>query len=195
LLPPHHPLRQPVAQLLRECERLLALEEKLSAFLRGEAQPADAAERLALTRVCQYKQLYAASARFYAEAFADQPRLAEDLGPRHRYNAACAAALAGCGRGQDAARLEEKERARWRSQAQEWLRADLALHAKRLESGTPAGRAEVQKNMRHWLADADLAGVRGAEALARLPAEERPGWAKLWAEAEALCKKAQEKTR
>jgi hypothetical protein len=167
----------------------------LPALLQGEAQPADAAERLAVAQVCQYKRLYAASTRFSAEAFADQPRLAEDLRAGHRYAAACAAARAGCGRGQDAARLNEEDRARWRGQARQWLRADLALHAKRLESGTPADRTEVQQKMQRWLADPHLAGVRGAEALARLPSEERPGWAKLWAEAEALRKKAQEETK
>jgi serine/threonine-protein kinase len=167
----------------------------LPALLQGEAQPADAAERLALAQLCQSKQLYAASARFSAEAFADQPGLADDLRAGHRYHAACAAARAGCGRGQDDARLNEKQRARWRGQAQQWLRADLAIYAKRLESGTPAGRAEVQQKMQRWLADPHLAGVRGAEALAGLPAEERPGWAKLWAEAEALRQKAQEKTK
>ena len=35
--------------------------------------------------------------------------------------------------------------------------------------------------MRNWLDDADFSGVRGAEALSRLPAEERGAWAKLWA--------------
>jgi superkiller protein 3 len=195
LLPPHHPLRQSVPQQLRQCERLLALDEKLPALLQGEVTPASPAERLALAQVCQYKQLYAASARFSAEAFADRPRLAEDLREGHRYHAARCAARAGCGRGQDAARLNETERARWRRQAGQWLRADLVLHAKRLESGHPADRTEVQQNMRHWLSDPDLVGVRGTEALAELPAEEREGWAKLWAEAEALRKKAQGKTK
>jgi tetratricopeptide (TPR) repeat protein len=195
LLPPNDPRRPFGTHQLRQCERLLTLDDKLPAFLKGQAKPADADERLALAHVCLYKQLYAASARFSAEAFADQPPLAEDLRAGHRYHAACAAALAGCGRGQDADRLNDKERARWRGQAQHWLRADLALHAKRLESGAPAGRAAVQLTMQRWLAGPDLAGVRGAEALARLPAEERPGWAKLWAEAEALRQQAQEETK
>jgi len=69
----------------------------------------------------QYKHLYAASARFYAEAFADQPQLAEDLDEGHRYNAACAAALAGSGKGKDAGRLPDKEYARLRKQALDWL--------------------------------------------------------------------------
>ena len=45
----------------------------------------------------------------------------------------------------------------------------------------------------HWLRDGDLGSVRGADALAKLPAEERQAWAKLWADVEALLRKAQER--
>jgi hypothetical protein len=58
--------------------------------------------------------LYAAAARFFDEAFAAQSSLADDLSSQHRYNAACAAALAGCGQGKDADDLSEQEHARWR---------------------------------------------------------------------------------
>jgi serine/threonine-protein kinase len=191
LLPPDHPLYRPVTEQLRWCEALLALDDKLPAVLRGEAQPADAAERLGFAQLCLYKQLYAASARLAAEGFADRPGLAEDLRFGHRYNAACAAAQAAQGQGTDTAGLDEKERACWRNQALEWLRADLVLHTTRLKSGTPADRADVQGQMQRWLAAPSLAGVRGTEALARLAAEERQGWAKFWAEVEALRKKSQ----
>jgi hypothetical protein len=39
-----------------------------------------------------------AAARWYSEAFAAQPKLADDLNAGHRYEAACAAALAGVSR-------------------------------------------------------------------------------------------------
>jgi hypothetical protein len=45
---------------------------------------------------------------------------------RPNYRAARCAALAGCGRGADGANLSEAERAPWRKQARDWLRADLA---------------------------------------------------------------------
>src|SRR5262249_11713260 len=48
LLPARDPLRDYAAQQLRQCERLLAAEEKLPAVLKGDTQPADAAERLTL---------------------------------------------------------------------------------------------------------------------------------------------------
>jgi hypothetical protein len=49
--------------------------------------------------------------------------------------------------------------------------------------------------MQRWLEDPHLACVRAAEALARLPAEEREGWAKLWAEAEGLRMKVRDKAK
>jgi eukaryotic-like serine/threonine-protein kinase len=53
------------------------------------------------------------------------PQLAEDLRAGRRFNAACAAALAGCGRGDDGARLTEPELTALREQAREWLQLDL----------------------------------------------------------------------
>jgi hypothetical protein len=50
---------------------------------------------------------------------------------QYRYNAACCAALAAGGQGKDADKLDDKERARLREQACDWLRA-IAL---------PRGRA------------------------------------------------------
>src|SRR5262249_42911465 len=113
----------PSAQWVREAERLVELDGKLPAVLRGEAKPADAAERVAGARRCvPQKTPPAAAAGLFAEALAD-PQSAEGVKAAHRYNAACAAALAGAGQGEDGAKLDDKERARWRKQAVDWLRA------------------------------------------------------------------------
>jgi hypothetical protein len=69
-----------------------------------------------------------------------------------------------------------------RRQALDWLRADLALWAKQAGSAKAEDRAAAQQALRHWQQDADLASVRGQEALVALPAEERAEWDKLWAE-------------
>src|SRR5262249_34694493 len=88
----------PSSQGVRQAQKLADLDARLPKFLSGEAQPAGATEGIALAEMCQlYKKQYAAAARFFAGAFASQPKLAADLGGGHRYNAACAAALAGCG--------------------------------------------------------------------------------------------------
>jgi tetratricopeptide (TPR) repeat protein/serine/threonine protein kinase len=181
----------PSARYVRECERLVELDERLPGFLEGKAAPASAGERIELAGLCSLKRLHRAAARFYEEAFAAEPKLAEDLVAAHRYNAACAAALAAAGQGKDADRLDENAKARLRGQALGWLRADLLLRGKQLASGKAADRAEVQARLRDWLADADLAGVRGPEALAKLPEDERQPWQKLWNDAADLLKRAQ----
>jgi serine/threonine-protein kinase len=187
--------------LRREAEAMILPD--LPAFLRGEHQPQDNAERLALVGVCQFQGRYHAVARLYAEAFAADPGLADNLTTECRYRslreepfyervesintegrylAARCAALAGCGRGKDAAKLSDAERARWRKQAREWLRADLALWARTLESGYELDRDLAKRMLTHWQAEPDLAGLREQNALDELPTEERKECHALWDE-------------
>ncbi len=187
----------PSGQWVKQCERLVELDAKLSQVLSGEVEPANSGERLALARMCQLpcKSLHAAAVRFYAEAFAEQPKLSDDLDLSHRYNAACAAALAGCGQGQDAAGLDNKERTRLRKQALDWLLADLGAWRRLLEKEPDKARPAIAKTMQHWLEDTDFAGVRGPEALGKLPEAERQGWQKLWQEVEALRTRAADRPK
>jgi serine/threonine-protein kinase len=159
----------------------------LPPLLRGEAKPRDAAEGILLAQFCQrYRKHYAAAARLYADAFAAEPKRAEDLQQANRYNAACAAALAGCGKGEDAAKLGTDERARLRRQALAWLRADLAVRARFLDGDPKQASAVVGRALKHWRTDLDLAGVRGQDALASLPEADRAAWRQLWADVDGL---------
>ena len=163
-------------------------------LLKREIQPADIGERLTLAQMCQrHKSLYGAASRFYAEAFAEQPKLADDLDAQHRYNAACAAALAGCGQGKDAEQSDAKERARLRHQALDWLRADLTGYRRWLDKGPDNVRLAIGERMQHWQQDKDFAGVRGPAALAKLPEAERQDWEKLWADVADLLGRAADK--
>jgi hypothetical protein len=116
--------------------------------------------------------------------------LAEDLSTQYRHCAACVAAYAGCGQGEDAAPLDQKEHARLRQQALDWLRADLALWVKQLED-SPQSAPKVRDRMESWQRDPPFAGVRDREALAKLPKAERDTWRKFWAEVAATRDKAQ----
>jgi hypothetical protein len=60
----------------------------------------------------RHKSFYGALVRFFSQAFAEKPPLADDLQIQYRYNAACAAALAGCRQGKDADNLDDTERRR-----------------------------------------------------------------------------------
>jgi tetratricopeptide (TPR) repeat protein len=172
-----------------QAERLSRLEKRLPDLLAGKDRLGDELERLALSELCRRRHRFAAAARFFAEAFAASPKRADDLQAGHRYNAACAAALAAAGKGQGAAKLDDKERATLRRQALDWLKADLAAWTKLLDKGAPQARSLVQRRLRHWQKDPDLAGLRDPDALARLPQDQRQAWGRLWADVADLLKR------
>jgi serine/threonine-protein kinase len=202
-----------IAHILRR-EAETRLLPNLPAFLRGEYQPVDNDERLALFGICQFQGRCHTAARLYASAFGSDPTLAEDLtaacrsraalGDKQpvgrleelatecRYPAARCAALAGCGRDADAAKLDEVERTRWRRHARDWLRADLALWAATLEGGSRAARILVRKLLVQWQVDPDLAGLRETSALGKLPGDERTECRVLWQAVGNLLSRARE---
>jgi tetratricopeptide (TPR) repeat protein len=181
----------PSAQWVADCQRLLDLDIRLPALLKGENQPKDTTEQLALAVLCQrYKKCYAAAARFYADAFAAKPKLTPAQQAFIQYNATRAAALAAAGKGEDAAKLDAKEKTRLREQALAWLHDNLQLYAKHLEVADAKTHQAVQQALQHWQKDLDFDSVRDKEALANLPEAERAAWQQLWAEVEALRQKA-----
>jgi serine/threonine-protein kinase len=185
LLPATCPLREQVRQLERQRQRFVALGARLPAILEGTDKPASAVEQIELAGLCLFKKHHGAAARFFRDAFAADPKLAEMGRPSLRCSAARVAALAGCGQGRDAAKLDGKGRARWRRQALDWLRQDLAWWGRAL-GGDAQTHVRVRQEMQRWLTDSDLAGVRGKAALARLPDEERKQWERLWSDVDAL---------
>jgi Flp pilus assembly protein TadD/predicted Ser/Thr protein kinase len=183
----------PSAKWVHDCEQFIALDARLPAILQGADRPRSLRERVELAELCRYKRLYSTSVRFFAEAFAAEAGVADDLRDHRRYHAACAAALAGCGAGEYAAAVPDKARASLRKQALAWLHADLAGRARLAEGGSPEDRFEVWKRLGIWQADPSVAGVRDAGALAALPAAERAGWVKLWADVAATRARARDR--
>jgi hypothetical protein len=119
------------------------------------------------------------------------PKLAEDMKAGSRYKAACVAALAAAGKGNDKPPLDEQEKTRWRKQAIEWLGADLAFWARQANTGKPEAKALVSQKLQHWKFDTDLAGIREPDGLAKLPENEQTACRALWADVEALLKRAE----
>jgi serine/threonine-protein kinase len=183
-------LAEQIERELTVTEQQASLAARLPAVLAGRIKPVDAAEALGFAQVCYAKEFHGASARFWTEAFRAQPKLAEAMQAENRYNAACAAALAGCRRGKDDPSLDEAAKARWRKQAIDWLQADLGAWLKSLDKATPQARQAILQTLQHWKADPDLAGLRVPTALAKLPEDERKACRALWAEVDALLAKA-----
>ena len=176
----------PSAQWVRECRRKIELDGRLAAVLRGEAQPADAAERDEYAHLCYEKKRYVAAARFFSQGSDRRP----DTGRRPRKQPSLPGRVrsgpGGCGRGDDAGQLDDKERVRWRKQALDWLRADLKAYGELLPVSNPKERQRLQEWLRSWQSEPALAGLRDATAVAHLSAAEQESCKQLWAEVQAL---------
>jgi serine/threonine-protein kinase len=179
------------AERLKESQRELALLELLPAILAGQQKPRDAAEYIAFASLCTqaWQGRNAAAVQLYANGFAKDAKLAEDMQAQHRYNAACAAALAGSGKDKDVDKMTETDKAKLRDQALDWLKRDLAYWTKMATNNQAKDRALAVQKLQHWQQDADLAGVRGG-GIDNLPEAERAGWHRLWAEVKAVLAKA-----
>jgi eukaryotic-like serine/threonine-protein kinase len=200
-----------IAHVLRREAEALVLPD-LAGFLRGDHQPRDNDERLALVGICEFRGNHSAAARLFADAFAADPTVVTELtketrarallGDRQpvgrieelysecRYPAARSAALTACGLGEGAAKLNAAEQTRWGKQAREWLRADLAMWAQIRDSGSRAACALVGKVLAQWESDPDLTGLRDPAALLKLPPEERQEWLALWRDVASLANRS-----
>jgi serine/threonine-protein kinase len=172
-------------ELMENDPRFAAVEVRLHAILEG-APPRGNAERLALAQRAYDTGRSATAARLWSEALAAEPALADDRRNFRRYNAARAAALAGCGIGHDQATLDDPARAKLRDQALEWLQAERDAWAKALAGSAAEARAEAVKQLQFWRQDEDLARVRAADLLSKLPEAEQPAWQALWASVDEL---------
>jgi tetratricopeptide (TPR) repeat protein/tRNA A-37 threonylcarbamoyl transferase component Bud32 len=148
------------AAIARKAERMIALDARLPALLRGDDRPINAGETAEFGQLCSRKKLYASSVHLWSDAFAARPELASEAGEENRYQAACAAALAGCGLGEDDPAADDPARERLSAQALAWLNEELGALTDLLEKGTPRERAEIPKSLGRWQVDPALAGLR-----------------------------------
>jgi WD40 repeat protein/serine/threonine protein kinase len=168
-------------------ERAAVLKDRLPALLDGTEAPADDGERVALARYAFDRRRFAVAARLWAEVLDADPGRGDNRRPRYRHAAARAAARAAAGDGPDDP-PDAAARARLRRRALDWLRAELAALAGRLDAGMPTDWAIVSYELADWKYDRDLAAVRDSAALDKLTADERAELARLWADAAALAK-------
>jgi serine/threonine-protein kinase len=165
---------------------MAAFDARLRAIVKGEQRPKDVAERLQFAQRAYDLTRYATAARLWQEALESDRRLGDDRQAQHRYNAACAAALAGCGNGKDDPLPSDDQKGKLRHQALQWLTAELVAWMKLLETANDEQRGGIVQTLEHWQHDADLAGIRDDAELAKLPETERVAFRKLWADVDAL---------
>lgn len=183
--------KYPSGEWVRTAEAKVAMAAKLPALRKGEFQPADNAERAEFAFICQGKKRNYAAVGLFSAVLSADPAVGENVEGCVRYNAACVALLSAAGQGEDAANLADDERVRLRKQALDWLRADLNVATKRLESANPPTDAWSRWFCTHLQRNPDLVSVRDPAALSQLPDEERTAFTKFWDDAAALLKKAE----
>lgn len=177
----------PMDAWIRRCERAIALQGEDLTVVDDEASR-DADDLVALAELSYEHRRYAASARYWARALAMEPRLGEsplrhcryDLVLHDRFAAACAAAMAGSGLGEDAGGLDARQQTELRQQAFHWLLEELPAEARVLEVEPVLAVSPAREKAIYWQAAPELSTVRDAEGLSRLPEAERARWQSLW---------------
>ncbi len=188
--------RNRVTRALQQAESLVAYDKALPAILKDNSAPPPARHCLRYAQVCYNKQLYGSSARLFETALtgkAGELNLDEKASALQWFNAACAAAKAGCGHGADAAQYDERQRTEWREQSLRWLQMSLAYWETQLAGDVPQASAEAVSTLQLWRRTRALSGLRDPEALARLTAKEREACRKVWEDIAALLTPAEGK--
>jgi hypothetical protein len=169
-----------LAEDVERLETFVAELPALERILDGE-RAADSGEQwMRAAELASQREEHELAARTFVQAFLEQPYLESEYDQR-RYQAACAAALCGTGRGRDARALDAEERVRWRRQALVWLRGEL--DALREHTDQPD---VVVTRLRDWKRDDDLACVRDDDLLAELSVAEQVEWRELWSDVELV---------
>src|SRR5262249_26967866 len=112
-----------------------------------------------------------------------------ELVTTHRFDAACAAALAGCAVGEDAGKLDGDRRTELRKQALDWLTAEYDAWAERHRAARLGDRTLAARTVRTWSIRDELNEVRDEQALTKLPADEQRSWKALWDKVGSLAAK------
>ncbi|HKB05098.1 MAG TPA: tetratricopeptide repeat protein [Gemmataceae bacterium] len=169
----------PSADWVRDARGRVDLDRKLTMAMSGGAKPADE-DLIPLARfAARDRKMPGPAAALYAAAFAARPRRAEDVRAGHRYDAACAAALAAADE-----KVAEADRARWQRQALDWLRAELEAWVDE-SIHDAAARPETLARLERWREDPELASVHFEGSGSRLAPPDREAARWLWAGVDA----------
>ena len=163
----------PSADWLADARELAAQEPEVVRRLEDGTDPATR-EGLRLAPIAMAKGRPVAAARWYQAALIADP-LAVD--PMTRLAAARAAVQASQSGSEGASKLDDAARARWRSQALDWLQAQVA---EMRDPDTDAQqRVELRRTLRVASCHVDLSAVR-SQGIESLPGGERAAWRSFW---------------
>jgi tetratricopeptide (TPR) repeat protein len=180
-----------VPDAIRRVQRWRELLPRLPDIVAGKTEPNTPAEGCEFAALCAepFQKRFLVAIRLYEKAFAAEPRLANDLAARHRYDAASCAARASRGEGVGAP-AEPGERAKLRRKALAWLRADLVILKDLADSKDEGDRQFAASKLAAWLDDADLPEPDDDVARKTWPAAERAEWDRFYAEVRTILHQA-----
>lgn len=187
---PGDPARQSAKAIVDRCELLHEIETNLAAVLDGSMVPETGPQCLVYAEFFRGRQDWARATRYFADAFDSGTKFLQG-GDRRTFDAMCCAARAGAV--EPDVSDEDEARAESRALAHAWLREELQALDNELAAGTPRAAADVTWCTMRLRTNAALAGVRDAEALLRLPGDERARWSAVWADVDALAARARSK--
>lgn len=190
-LAPNDVDRDLIESSLARCRALAALEPRLEAFVAGAEHPSDAKQSLLLAELCRLRGRYVEAVRFARDAFTADTALASDPTFGYRFEAACAAALAGAGDEREGAAVENTARRDLRRQAREWLLADLKSWNHILDELGPKARPRIINTLERWRASPRLAVLRDQDRVDLLDEAERSECRALWREVDLLHARAE----
>jgi len=168
--------RYPTRQWIGDVERLIRLDETFAHFHDGTAEPADAAEQVALAEIAvASRHRPALATRWYQAAFSRDPSLEVDLLVGHRRDAAAASLAAA---NLPSGELDAAARSEYRRVALEWLKKDL--EAVRKLAVSPPPEPEFILAIEEYFVVAKFDDVRSPPQLEKLSEAERSGWESLW---------------
>jgi serine/threonine protein kinase/tetratricopeptide (TPR) repeat protein len=164
-------------------------ERRLLMIIGDQVETTDSREAFLAARLASSRRWPAVAARLFTSAFSADPSLAADRRSESLSAAACAAALAGTGRGEAPGELSADQMEDWRRQALTWLRADLEaeerLFQERAGDNFVDAREDFGDSLVRWMHAPDLSGVRDEAPLSSLPSVEREGWRAFWRDVES----------
>lgn len=164
-------------------------EERLKAIARG-ATPRNMEERLSIALRAYGTRQFALAARLWGQAVEADPVPTTGRLVGHKYNAACAAALAASGEGSDSP-TDEGEKRQLTRRAIGWLERDLAEWIQWFKGANEGRRQQLAATMAHWQEDPDLEWLRDPMTIARLPGVERMKAEKIWKDVASLKARAE----
>ena len=166
--------------LRREAEQLIVHD--LAGLISGDIVPETEDLRLAVLGACQASQRFGRWAQLWEESSRRAGSTTSEM-PGH---AICTLVLAAAGAGVDAGRYTDEDRDRWRHLALAELGDQIDAWERTAQDAHDPARAKAARQaVAAWGSVPELASVRDADQLVRLPESQRQQWLALWRRVDA----------